>query len=612
MTDIFYDIDAGAPVTSSGAMISRVPELFYQEHTAWRIVLKHGSTAADISGVAAWGAAVAADFCAGTPPMCRTLSSGIVADAATGVVTVELDAATPEFLAVVNGTSVKPAWFELYGLGRDGRRAIHVMFEIRARMTLDPDPAVDTETPETVATKDFTALAISSALENYPTSSGAKTIASNAAQRATSGAIFSGAEIDTQIGDYRITATSGGGVTVSGLGASVTLSGGQIAASATDGEDREAHVTITSGGIDVGVGDPTNTAGVAIASGVVAVNTTEFDAVNGIIVNGRPVATAPVTSTDSATTSAHIEVLTGGTIYKFTQPLEVLSIGSATETTNADYVRFTLAPGAAVDIPADVEVIASGLVFDAGGKYLLRFFDGTMTADFDVERPVANSTGAWYKSGAAVLASGMALADITVSGGETLNVYDRGWALRAVVNSGGTMNISSGGIGRNILTAYAGGRVNVSAGGVMSGVTLSGGPVTVSVGGAVAGAYIHSGNLGVFGTAEDVVLYAGENLRVYPGGVISNMTVMSGVAYISSGGAVAGVIVSGGVVAPLAGASVTDVIIRGGAQYVSGIVSNITISGGMLRVFSGGSALAVTSLGGAVVVSSGGYVEYTE
>ena len=164
MTDIFYDVEAGAVVTPSGAAVSRVPELFYQEHTAWRLALKRGSTAADISGVAAWGAAVAADFCAGTAPMCRTLAENITADVATGAVTVALDCATGDFFAAVNGCAVKPAWFELYGIDAEGRRIVEVCFEIRARMTLDPDPAVDTSTPETVATKTYTQLAISGAI----------------------------------------------------------------------------------------------------------------------------------------------------------------------------------------------------------------------------------------------------------------------------------------------------------------------------------------------------------------------------------------------------------------------------------------------------------------
>lgn len=182
MKDIHYHLGAGIES-------ARMPELFYQENTVWRIFLHDGERVpADLSGVAAWGAAVAGDFCAGTPPMCRTLAENISVDVAAGSVAVALDCATPEFLAAVNGGGVKPAWFELYGLDAAGRRVIDVQFEIRARMTLDPDPLADSETPENVATKTYTSLAISGAITTLsgglqsqinqrPTSSGAQQIA---------------------------------------------------------------------------------------------------------------------------------------------------------------------------------------------------------------------------------------------------------------------------------------------------------------------------------------------------------------------------------------------------------------------------------------------------
>ena len=716
MKTYYYCVDDGAFIYPSGDRGNVVPELFYQERTVWRIFLRNGGNAADISGIVAWGAAVGSDFCTGSPPMCRTLSDDITADAAAGSVTVVLDCATAEFLAAVNGTAGKPAWFELYGLDGSGRMVLHVMFEIRARMTIDPDSTVDVDTPETVATKAYTSALVGGAvsplsgglqrqIDERPTSSGARQIAASKATEMVgahnasgnahpelfaaviqtrsempapelyidgpliyytgtpdsgyiaghtyqaypddstegdgidflwrdltpglpSGAIVEGRPFSTTVCGYTVALTSGGGLAVSGSGASVALSGGQIVAKHTYSgmSDNTVDATLSLAGdtLNFAVNDPDmGSAGFSIGTQNARTSINGKDVYldgSDFLVAGDAVATEPwadsrfarqlVTSTDSSTTSAVIPVLSGSTSYKFTQPLEVLSVGSAAETTEASYIRFTLAPGARVDIPADVEAIAPGLVFDAGGKYLLRFFDGTLTADFDVERPVESSTGAWLKSGAAVLASGMAVADAAVSGGETLTVYDRGYAVRASVNSGGTMHISSGGVGSNVIAAEAGGKTSVYAGGVLSDVTLSGGPVTVAAGGYVDGAHIHSGNLGVFGTAVNAVLYSGENFRLYRGGFASDATIRGGVCYVSSGASATGLAISGGVCAPHSGASVTFVTIRGGVQYVSGIVSGIILSGGTLRVFSGGTALAVTSFGGNVTVAEGGYIEY--
>ena len=70
----------------------------------------------------------------------------------------------------------------------------------------------------------------------YVTSSGARIVAAAAASSATSGAVFSGAEIDTIVGDYRLTYTSSGGLMVSGGGVQLQVSSGGIVASADNGD----------------------------------------------------------------------------------------------------------------------------------------------------------------------------------------------------------------------------------------------------------------------------------------------------------------------------------------------------------------------------------------
>ena len=386
MKSFYYDIDNAAFTDQSGEKLARcVPELFYQERAEWRIFLRDGENLVpDLSGVVAWGAAVAADFNAATPPMCRADLGDITVDTATGMATISLDAATEEFLAAVDGAAVRPAWFELCGLDAAGRRAVNVFFEIRVRMTLAPDPEADTHTPDTVATKAFAYALIDSALAS------AAVVASGAAVQATSGAIFSNTEIDTTVGDYHITYTSGGGLSVSGSGASVVLSGGQIAASGGNGES----LTITSGGVYIDVIDENEEhqalrvngdgvsisgmgpgAGVNIHGGASGINF-DTDSDNGITVNSRPVATQLVTSTSVGAATVYIPVLSGGTSY-FADITQELIVDSVVKTTEASYIHFTLD-----SVTAPTPVVISGVsylnsaTFEGGKEYLVGFFDG--------------------------------------------------------------------------------------------------------------------------------------------------------------------------------------------------------------------------------------------
>ena len=366
MKSFCYNIDSACFVAPSGEKLTRcVPELFYQERAEWRIALRGGeNSAADLSGIVAWGAAVAAGFDADSAPMCRTLSDGIAADAATGTVTVTLDAATAEFLAAVDGISRKKAFFELYGLNASGERAIHLEFDITARMILDPDPVDQPEVPETLATKNYVTARIGSAVES--------------AYAAASGAIVSGAEFKTSVGDYLLTYTSSGGLMISGGGVSLQVSSGGIVASDADGgrvelasgmatvqigngEADSATVTLTSAAANVTVETTTNSASAEI---------TQY----GVYVNGRPVLTELVTSTDTTTTSASFPVLSGGTAYVYTQPLTALDITSVADGCRALF-KFTAGAGFDLGISSGAEIVGISS-YDNGTRYAVAIGDG--------------------------------------------------------------------------------------------------------------------------------------------------------------------------------------------------------------------------------------------
>jgi|GEM_PF-2362164 len=271
MKTYYYNLDDGEFIYPSGDRCNVVPELFYQENAVWRIALRdRKDLPVDISGVSAWGAAVDHNYCSGSVPMCRTLAEDIRADIEAGAVEVAIDAATPEFLAAVNGTAMKPAFFELYGLDAAGERVLSLCFEIRARMVLDPDPTISGDVPETVATKVYAAAVASGAaasvrddllpqIDARPTSSGARLI---------------------------------------------------------------AQETVASGGF---------------------------------------VKSAAVVS-DSVTSSAYIPVLSGGTCYKYGQPLTMLSIGAIADTPAEDVIIFSA--GAVTTPPTSMDVWFASAYWD--------------------------------------------------------------------------------------------------------------------------------------------------------------------------------------------------------------------------------------------------------
>ena len=217
------------------------------------------------------------------------------------------------------------------------------------------------------------------------------------------GVILSNAEIDTVIGNTRITATSNGGVTVqvggsggtiarissgsvlvSGSGASVVLSGGEIAAGVEgggEGFEKGVMLTVTSLGAVVSSYD--NVQGNFLSATLAA---------SGVFVDGSKVATEPwadsrfamkqlVTST-YAGISGTIGVLSGGTSFVFTSALYSLEVDSVVKTTEASYIHFTLD---SVTAPTPVVISgASGLnsaTFEGGKEYLVGVFDGMCVAN---------------------------------------------------------------------------------------------------------------------------------------------------------------------------------------------------------------------------------------
>ena len=381
MKTFIFDYDRGFFVNTAGGVIAVTPTLVYGEQAEWRFLMKTATGAVyPLSGLVELTAAVGF----GGQTLAATYA-GIAVDTTAGSITVPIDCLTQEFYAATAG---KPngvyGFFELSGYDNVQQKVLYFRFNVLLSEIALPDVYSIPGLPERI----IAVVSSGGFIDSGAAAQIASGAATAAAQSATSGAIFSGAEVVTQLGDYRLTFTSGGGLAVSGSGASVVLSGGQIAARiASAGESgSNAQISVTSGGIMLHAGDDGNDASVQLTTdGEVYIAATGADRrvyVNGdtddsFRFNSRPVATQLVTSTDSEMQPV-VSVLSGGTSYVFdSDRLYSLEVASVVKTTEASYIHFTLD-----SVTAPTPVVISGVsylnsaTFEGGKEYLVGFFDG--------------------------------------------------------------------------------------------------------------------------------------------------------------------------------------------------------------------------------------------
>lgn len=150
---IYYDsVNQMRTTSDGGKLTASKPVLHYMEQPEWEIRIRDDDREpVDLSGVAAFRAAVDKDLNAGTEVMARTLDSAIDStDKAEGIVRVPINANTATFLAAVNGKESLAAWFELWGFDSGGTPVFYMRFAITASSVVDPaggselQPAADT------------------------------------------------------------------------------------------------------------------------------------------------------------------------------------------------------------------------------------------------------------------------------------------------------------------------------------------------------------------------------------------------------------------------------------------------------------------------------------
>ena len=140
---IYYNTSGQYRVDESGTKtVTGKPMLRYKEQPVWELhFVDNENSPVNLSGIAAWRAALDKDKSSSTEPMCRTLDAGIDRTRAQyGIIGVTLDANTEPFKTAVDGkvSSVK-TYFELWGLDGDGKPVFYVTFETEAYGVVDPD-----------------------------------------------------------------------------------------------------------------------------------------------------------------------------------------------------------------------------------------------------------------------------------------------------------------------------------------------------------------------------------------------------------------------------------------------------------------------------------------
>jgi len=162
--NIYYNITRQCRVDENNCRLAGDPVIYFGQKPEWKMHLFSGEleempTTADLSGIAAWRAAIDADWTMSTSPMCRTVS-GIAAN--TGVLTVPLDANTVRFKTVLDGAASRNCHFELRGLDTNGGTVLIVQFPVTCHNVIDPDGGEPPEeTPSGYATEAYVDAVVS-------------------------------------------------------------------------------------------------------------------------------------------------------------------------------------------------------------------------------------------------------------------------------------------------------------------------------------------------------------------------------------------------------------------------------------------------------------------
>ena len=160
--DLYYNMTRQCRVNEDNCVISGRPVLYLGARPELALHFYTGEPGsdpvpADLSGIAAWRAAVDADWSSATDPMCRTLPEEIdAAAAASGVIKLPLNTCTVRFAEALGNRQSLEACFELRGFDASGAAATVILFNVICHNAVDADggAALD-DVPSDVPTKSW-------------------------------------------------------------------------------------------------------------------------------------------------------------------------------------------------------------------------------------------------------------------------------------------------------------------------------------------------------------------------------------------------------------------------------------------------------------------------
>lgn len=147
---IYYNVTKQCRVDENNCQLAGKPVLYLGEKPNWELQLYSGDTGAtpekvDVSGVISWRSAVDVDWNHSTLPMCRTISGIDKTNAATGLLTVPLNANTQSFADGMGSAQSKTGFWEVRGFNSSGDVTVIVILSITCHNAVDPDGVSELE-----------------------------------------------------------------------------------------------------------------------------------------------------------------------------------------------------------------------------------------------------------------------------------------------------------------------------------------------------------------------------------------------------------------------------------------------------------------------------------
>ena len=149
--NLYYNTTAQCRVDENNTRIAAKPVIHYGACPTWELHFFSGDPGetpevVDLSDIVSWRAAVDSDWNSNTEPMCRTLAADIdSSQAASGIISVPVNANTQRYHTVVNGKQSVGGWFELRGFDDQGNVSLVVLLNITCNNSIDPDGGAEPE-----------------------------------------------------------------------------------------------------------------------------------------------------------------------------------------------------------------------------------------------------------------------------------------------------------------------------------------------------------------------------------------------------------------------------------------------------------------------------------